>query len=111
EVQAEHDLLLADSIAVSPAHPKVGEPVTLTVTARNSGTIDTHGAELELYIGARKVSTQRFDLMAGQSKRIATTWTPTTADTYELQPTIDAHDEPYASDFHNNTQRAVVRVR
>ncbi len=111
EVQSPHDLFLADTIAVNPAHPRAAEPMTLTVTAVNAGTVDTHDAVLEFYVGADKVSGQPFDLKAGESKRLAMKWTPTSANNYDVQLTINAADEPYASNFKNNTLRTVVRVR
>lgn len=110
EVQAQNDLLIASEIEVAPEHPKVGEPVTLTVTARNAGTVDSRSVELEFYLGARKESSQRFDLRAGESKRIMTTWIPSVANNHEVQLTINPDAEPYASNFENNTRRAVVRV-
>lgn len=111
EVQAENDLLIADEIEIEPKQPRAGQPVTLTVTARNAGTVDSRDVELEFYVGARKESSQRFDLGAGESKRISTTWTFGSANNYDVQLTIDTEKEPYASNFENNTKRAVVRVR
>jgi hypothetical protein len=111
EVQAPHDLLIADTIQVNPASPRAGQPVTLTVTAENAGTVDSRDVTLEFYVGARKESEQKFDLKAGESKRIVTSWTPPAVNNYDVQLTIDPNSEPYASDFRNNTQRAVIRVR
>jgi hypothetical protein len=111
EVQAQNDLLIADTIAVSPASPGVGERVTLTVTVVNAGTVDSRAVELEFYLGAVKVSGQTFDLKAGVSKQVATTWTPTAAGNYDVQLTINPFVEPYACDFTNNTRKTVVQVR
>ncbi len=111
EVQAQNDLLIADTIAVSPASPKAGEPVTLTVTAKNEGTVDSQGVELEFFLWERKVSSQKFDLKAGESRVIATTWTPPAPNDYHVMLSISPFLEPYASNFENNTRKAVVRVR
>lgn len=111
EVQAQNDLLIAGEIEVSPREPKVGEPVTLTVTVLNAGTGDSGDVELEFFVGARKQSSQRFGLQAGESKRIATTWTPGAANNYDVQLTINPDTEPYASNFENNTKRTSVAVR
>jgi hypothetical protein len=111
EVQAQNDLLIASEIEVSPKQPKAGEPVTLTVTVLNAGTVDSRDVELEFFVGARKQSGQRFDLTAGESKRVATTWTPGAVNNYDVQLTIDPDTEPYASNFENNTRRASIAVR
>lgn len=111
EVQAHNDLLIADEIEVAPENPRAGEPVTLTATVLNAGTVDSRDVELEFYLGARKESSQRFDIKAGESKRITTTWTPGPANNYDVQLTINPFTEPYASDFENNTRRTVVQVR
>ncbi len=111
EVQAQNDLLIAGEIEVSPREPKAGEPVTLTVTALNAGAVDSPDVELEFFLGARKESSQRFGLKAGESKKIATTWTPGAANNYDVQMTINPDTEPYAINFENNTKRASVAVR
>lgn len=111
EVQAQNDLLIADEIKVDPKEPKAGEIVTLTVTTMNAGTVDSRNVELVFYVGARKESSQRFDLGAGESKKIATMWTPGAANNYDVQLTINPDTEPYASNFENNTKRVIVRVR
>ena len=111
EVQAENDLLIADTILVSPASPKAGQPMMLTVTTKNSGTVDSQGVELEFFLGDYKISGQKFDLKAGESKRVTTTWTPPAAGNYNLMLSINPFLEPYASNFANNTQKKVVTVR
>ena len=111
EVQAKNDLLIADTITVSPLNPRVGEPVALTVTVMNDGTVDSKGVELELLIDRREISSQKFNLAAGESRRLATTWTSSAPGNYEVQLSINPFLEPYASDFENNTRRADVTVR
>src|SRR5262249_7313753 len=46
-VQAKYDLLIASDILVSP-DPRVGQPVTLTVTVKNDGHHDYRGVSFEL---------------------------------------------------------------
>jgi hypothetical protein len=111
EVQADNDLLIADSIGVSPQNPKVGEPVTLTITALNEGVVEFKKAELELYVDRIKVAEQQLDLKPGESRRVATRWVPSRPKDFIVQLTLTSYDEPYGSDLTNNTRRTVVRVR
>ena len=111
EVHGQSDLRIADSIVVRPRSPRAGEPVTLTVTAMNDGTVEFKNVALELYVDRVKVSEQRVDLKPGESRRIATTWVPREALHHVVQLTLVSYDEPYWSDFTNNTRRATVDVR
>jgi hypothetical protein len=111
EVQPKNDLLIADSIDVSPRYPRAGERVILAVTVVNDGTAEFRNVELELWVDMIKMSTQRLDLKPGESRRVATTWVPARALNYVVQLSLNSYDEPYASDLANNTRRAIVSVR
>ena len=110
EVQTRNDLLIADSIVVSPEVPRAGRPVTLTVTVMNDGTDEFKNVALQLYVDRVKQSEQKIDLKPRESLRIRTTWVPPRASRYAVQLTLNSYDEPYWSDFANNTRRATVRV-
>src|SRR5262249_40881898 len=99
EVQAKNDLLIADSIQVVPANPTVREPVALTATVMNDGTVDSKAVELEFYVDHKKISSKTFDLNAGESKVVTTTWTPPASANYDVMLTINPDLEPYASNF------------
>jgi CARDB protein len=111
EVQTRNDLLIADSIEVSPASPKAGQPVTFTVKVLNDGTDEFKNVALELYVDRVKASEQRIDLKPGVSRRVRTTWVPPQASRYAVQLTLNSYDEPYWSDFTNNTRRTTLSVR
>ena len=111
-VRARYDLLISDKIVVSP-DPRVGMPVTLTVTVKNDGPRDYRGARVELYVDKReeKGSQQMIDLKAGESRRVVTQWTPNSAGDHEVNLSIDAYIEPNEVDYANNARRATVKVR
>jgi hypothetical protein len=111
QVHGLSDLLITDSIRVTPRSPRVGEPVTLTVTVRNDGTVEYKNVALELYVDMVKKSEQQIDLKPGESRRISTTWLPERALRYPVQLTLVSHNEPYWSDFTNNTRKTIVSVR
>lgn len=111
EMESRNDLLIADDIAVTPAQPKVGEPVTLTVTVKNDGTIDDHGVELALEVDGRKISSQKLDLAAGESKLVSTGWTPADTGSHAVNLTIAPWLEPSGSDFANNVRKTTVTAR
>lgn len=54
---------------------------------------------------------QTFDVRAGQSRRIVTTWTPSSVGDYVAKLTIDPFIEPYETDYANNTRRTRLKVR
>src|SRR5258706_8987116 len=111
-VQAKYDLLIADEIVVSP-DPRVGKPMTLTVTVKNDGNHDYTGARFELYVDKREESGSRqmLDLKAGESRRVVTQWTPDSAGDHEVNLSIDAYIEPNEVDYTNNARRTTVKVR
>lgn len=109
DVEVENDLLLADAIVASPVSPIAGKAMTVTVTARNAGSIEFKNVELELFVDAVKVSSQRLDLKAGEARRVATTWVPPRSQVYTLQLTLNGYEE--TGDFTNNTTRMIIRVR
>lgn len=113
DIQPKGDLLIADSIVVSPMTPKAREPVSLTVTVVNDGEMEFEGVELELYVNMARnpVSEQPLDLKPGESRRMTMTWVPDRAADYEVQLSITPWQEPYWSDFKNNTRKTTVRVR
>jgi hypothetical protein len=112
EVRAKYDLLIADEIVVSP-DPRVGKPVTLTVTVKNDGRHDYRGVGFELDVDQREErgSRQTFDLKAGESRRIVTKWTPDSAGDHEVNLSIDPFIEPYEVDYANNARSTTVKVR
>jgi len=111
-VRAKYDLLISGEIVVSP-DPRVGKPVTLTVTVKNNGPRDYRGARFELYVDKREErgSRQMIDLKAGESRRVVTQWTPDSAGDHEVNLSIDAYIEPNEVDYANNARRAIVKVR
>jgi len=111
-VRAKYDLLITEEIVVSP-DPRVGKPVTLTVTVKNDGPRDYRGARFELHVDKREKrgSQQMIDLKAGESRRVVTQWTPDNAGDHEVNLSIDAYIEPYEVDYANNARRATVKVR
>lgn len=118
EVKSYHDLLIADSITVSPRNPRAGEAVKLIVTVRNEGTVDSRDLGLNLEVAENtplptedEKSAQAFDLRAGESKRIVTTWTPKKPGSYEVRLEIDPYKETGDEDYTNNWRKTVVRVR
>ena len=111
EVQPQGDLALIDSITVSPATPKVGQVVTLTVTAANKGALEFNNVALECYVDMVKISEQQVSLRAGESKRISTKWMPSRQGKRAVQLTLMSDDEPYWSDFKNNSRKVAITVR
>jgi hypothetical protein len=109
QVESQNDLLIADTIAVSPKEPRVGEPVKLAVTVKGDGSADNRDVELELRVGGDPESTQRFDLRAGESRLIVTTWKPRAAGTYHVLLTVNCWME--GDNYENNSREAIVRVR
>ena len=111
EVQAKSDLRIRDSISVTPRAPNSGEPVTLKVTVINDGTVEHKDVTVTLYVTARKRSERQFDLKAGESKEITMGWVPAREGRYSLAISLVSYDEPYWSDFTNNTKEMVVDVK
>jgi hypothetical protein len=115
EIAPKSDLLIADSIRVSP-DPRVGNPVTLTVTVKNDGVFDYRGVTLDLSLTAgretwvEEVSRRTFDLLAGESRRITTSWTPHEAGEHGVRLTIYPFIEP-EGDVDNNYRSTTVSVR
>jgi hypothetical protein len=109
DVEAKNDLLLADSILVSPEMPIAGAPVAVTVTAINSGVVEFRRVELELFVDMVKVSSQLLDLKAGEARQVVTTWVPQRSKDVTLQLTLNAYDE--VGDLTNNTRRRAIHVR
>ena len=112
EVQAKYDLLIVDEIVVSP-DPRVGKPVTLTVTVKNDGHRDYRGVGFELDVDQQEErgSRQTFDLKAGESRRIVTTWIPYSAGDHKVNLSIDPFIEPYEVDYANNGRSTAIKVR
>ena len=109
QVESQNDLLIADTITVSPREPRAGEPVKLAVTVKGDGGADNRNVELELRVGGDPESTQRFDLRAGESKRIVTTWKPRAPGTYHVLLTVNCWME--GDNYDNNSRETIVRVR
>jgi hypothetical protein len=112
KVQAKYDLLIAGDIVVSP-DPRVGKPVTLTVTVKNDGHHDYRGVGFELDVDQQEErgSRQTFDLKAGESRRIVVKWTPYNAGDHKVNLSIDPFIEPDEVDYANNARRTTVKVR
>jgi subtilase family serine protease len=109
QAEGQNDLRIADTITVSPREPRAGEPVKLAVTVKGDGSADNRGAELELRVGGEPVSTQRFDLRAGESRRIVTTWKPRAPGRYHVVLTVNCWME--GDNYDNNSRETTVRVR
>jgi hypothetical protein len=116
EVMERGDLLIADTIEVSP-DPRGGIPVTLTVTVENKGTLDFKNVNLDLFLALgetkweEKGARQTFDIRAGESRRVSTSWIPSPRQEYLVRLTIEPFLEPFTSDLANNTRKTIVRVR
>ena len=110
ELHPKNDLLIADSIEVRPRNPRVGEPVTLTVTILNDGIDEFKNVPLLLDVNKSRVSEQRLVLKPGEPRRVVTTWFPSEAGSQVVQLTIKSYDEPYWSNLKNNWRRTLVQV-
>lgn len=113
EVQAKNDLLIEGALIIEPAAPSAGQPVVVAAMAKSVGSVDASNIKIELLVNKTSVANTTFSLKAGGSQRVSLQWTPTAPGAYEVQLTIDpfSGQEPYASNFENNTQKATVTVR
>jgi hypothetical protein len=120
EVEEQGDLFIADTITVSP-NPRVGKPVTLTTTVTNKATGNAYDAGMLVFLtdlagnkyGGKDTwevgeADRRFDLPAGKSLRVSTSWTPTEAHDYEVWLSVHPASDPLGP---NVLRKAVVKVR
>jgi len=117
EVPAKMDLIISDSIVVSPRSPTVREPATLTVTVVNYGTVEFKNTKFEFAVGGAErgdrvtLSEQLIDLKPSESRRILATWTPQQPVTYNAWLTVTSPDKPNWSSVGNNMRRTLVHVQ
>lgn len=110
QTEGENDLLIADTIAVSPRIARSGDPVNLAVTVKSDGSADSRNVDLELRINGDPESRQTFNLRAGESRRIVTTWRPKAPGTYHVFLNVSCWMES-GDNYENNSRETVVQVR
>ena len=105
-------------ITVSP-NPRVGKPVILEATVTNRATRDAYDAGMMMFLtvpnrwGGRDTrevgeAHRTFDLPAGKSMRVSTSWTPTEAQDFEVWLSVYPYRDPH---MRNVLRKTFVRVR
>ena len=102
-----------DTATASPASVAVNSPVTITETAKDTGSA-TSGAliDCEVYNSSGTMVFQNYTtgqtFSAGQSQQYTYTWTPTTAGTYTVH--VGVFSANWASNYVYNSNAASVTV-
>ncbi len=112
----EHTLELELEAAVlSATEVDVGQPVTLTAEVRNRGTLDVPSIPLllarESDMGAAELARADVEVLAGQSRTVTLSWTPTAEDDMPLVVRVDPFDLLRERREDNNTRPLRLRVR
>lgn len=86
--------LQVSSVTAAPAAPVESDPVTLTATVRNSGSVAAPASKVEFRLGGSKVATGSVGaLAAGASTQVSAEIGPRDAGSYEVSAVADPANE------------------
>jgi subtilase family serine protease len=84
------------SVSFTPAEPRLGDPVTITVTVRNNGTKDSAATTLEVKLGNNRIGEKVTGALAvGAQASVEVAWSATEITTpmrYTLRVLVDPSD-------------------
>ncbi|MFJ7945705.1 discoidin domain-containing protein [Streptomyces sp. NPDC096354] len=96
--------LQVTAVGAAPAAPVESDPITLSATVRNSGTVAAPASKLEFRLGGSKVATVPVGpLAAGSSTQVSADIGPRGAGSYELSAAADAAGEVIEQNETDNT--------
>lgn len=107
------DLAVSDSsITISPAHPVVGQNVSLNVMVSNVGDLDASNVEVTLYLDGSKYGGVQVipTIQAGENPQVATWYWTATLGMHSLRFVVDEANKIQELNESNNTANATLSV-
>ncbi|MFD4771865.1 discoidin domain-containing protein [Streptomyces niveus] len=99
--------LQVTAVTAAPAEPVESNPITLTATVRNNGTVAAGASSLEFRLGDSKVAAAAVGTLApGASANVSAAIGPRDAGSYELSAVADVADAVIEQNETNNTYTA-----
>ncbi|MEV0778020.1 discoidin domain-containing protein [Streptomyces sp. NPDC050428] len=96
--------LQVTAVTAAPAEPVESNPITLSATVRNNGTVAAAASSLEFRLGDSKVGTAAVGTLApGASANVSAAIGPRDAGSYELSAVADVADAVIEQNETNNT--------
>ncbi|MFJ6463396.1 discoidin domain-containing protein [Streptomyces sp. NPDC091387] len=103
--------LQVSSVTAAPSAPVESDPVTLTATVRNSGSVAAPASKLEFRLGGSKVATASVGaLAAGASTQVSAEIGPRDAGSYELSAVADPANEVIEQNETDNTYTSATAL-